>query len=403
MGKLNGSLFVTGLMSANIGLWNTATYHGLDGNLAAISTVVTAAVGYKLLRPSIEQLWEKKPGPKSYVGSTVLATVAAASLFFMPGISGENNVEASTVSNSSIRPPLPNKEIDLLLEDVALIGFEEIESRASEVEVGSKRESIEPVRDSLQDIFNYGHNINSSELLQAVAVVESTMNVDVGCNRLDACGLMQLKKQGAVGGIAALFSPDSRYKDFQNSDTLKVTEKRAFVDHFVDGYFGELSELYELIQERRAVVNTDISQAAKINDPKTYEARSKEIKIIVDLSRMIEEGYVANTNENANRSYQNHQKNLTIDLNSYLSDLSGEDRDWKVFLGEQKDKVKEIMDLARGEEIGLHVVIADTYLGLLQHKTQGNLKHSLEMYNKGNGADEKGPYEQKVLRALHTR
>ncbi|MFH1439296.1 MAG: hypothetical protein ABIG89_01940 [Candidatus Woesearchaeota archaeon] len=235
-------------------------------------------------------------------------------------------------------------------------------------------------------------NIAHASVLRGIAYTESRFNFNVGCNAVDACGLMQLMRQGATAGVAAIFSDADKYKPFRSAFSEQILEKERQLEELVGPYFTELSDLSGKVKERYSEVEKEYKEVRKGHDTARLNTLGKELRLLFKLGQAITEGYeitygVSLRKSNMLKRELANPKN-GYDLNNYLIELTGEDIDWVGFLSQQQAQIEEIVSLSRDKQYPeVNVIVGDAFLGhLLLDRYDGNMKSALRFYCGGSAS-----------------
>ncbi len=244
--------------------------------------------------------------------------------------------------------------------------------------------------------------INPLDLIYGIGKTESGMNPEVGCNPSNACGLMQLRPDGAAQGIVAVVSQSDKYNSFQKD--RKIESKRELIfEH--SPYLLQLDQFYRSLeghaeQTRLEIASiNDVIEIAKVSKDwdswkENISARSSAERVyqkIVKLKSVIKMGY-----ETANPTAMAARRKLltTMGKDPGYSDIIVQNGEEGVeFLHQQVPEMQGLIDYARkGGNVKFHVQVADSLIAWDLHKTNGDLNDALALYS----GDKTGGYAAKV-------
>ena len=107
--KINSALLCTGTYAGNLALWNSLALNGDTENAVAYAAAGFIGSSYlltkKFLMPSMNWLYNKEPGTKKNIGTSVLTGLTTLAIMNMAGISCERKAYAS----SEFRIPIEKK------------------------------------------------------------------------------------------------------------------------------------------------------------------------------------------------------------------------------------------------------------------------------------------------------
>lgn len=260
--------------------------------------------------------------------------------------------------------------------------------------------------------------INDQKLFRALIEVESTANFLIG-SKGTGSGIAQITNYATAAAMAKIYS--TMYPEFQERHSLELKAKKEVVNGLTDNYFVDLDRLVRSIIpiqkkriERSIEAFDESCELIAAGDIKYCRGRVKELKTekrkLSSIETMVNRGYVITDQGMVtlhDKTLRHFSKNKGF--NEYMVNLTGIDKDWVTYLGQQTEMVKKVHKLAIDKNNPeLNILIGDTYLAqeIDYHKydpkaamcsKRNVLKQALEGYNKGGrGCRNSAPYYDKV-------
>lgn len=317
-----------------------------------------------------------------------------------------------TMFPNSVSEGLNNR--NLRISSVVSATLEPNEEIVSDTDFDEPEQSVKlSNREIIRNLSRQEHMINEPKLLEALVQMESSSNLDVGCNHVNACGLAQLKASGIVEVIAAIYSRHPKYLNFQSRHSEKLALKRERIDLITGNYFAVLSSFKKKVSSAGRELNHELDDLNKKirrgnksgkwrKNKLEYLSLRKERKKLARkagfcyaIGKAIREGYLV-TNPDSLRKHKRILKKLEkneVEVNGFLAEISGEEHDWLAYIGRQEESVRYLVWVAR-ELPSLNLLIGDAHLAYDLHfvdyqmpmkyrRRAKALDHALEIYNKG--------------------
>jgi hypothetical protein len=282
----------------------------------------------------------------------------------------------------------------------------------------------------LQVLVNHKSQINDERILEAIVNVESGGNFLIS-SRGNGAGLMQLTWPAVTSTLATLYSGRKMYAQFNEKHMLEVVMKKEYIDALMEGYFSQLEYVVKRADERKTLLKheeelvrfelRELKKTAEQNsEVEMLQQRLQEIarekKKIELLGKTIVNGYLI-SNPEIEKKYNSSLAKLQKDenLNEYVYQLTGISRDWKMYIGQQQTKMKEVMKKVRAvEHPELNVLMGDLALAKeIDYFESGGgrtnpLRDALQAYNEGRygyiergGAKASAPYYGRFVNVYH--